>query len=262
MNMKPNIQVPGYLILAGLFAIGTAKLLSAEQAASSPPILRVGIAANIPPMAYKEGGKIVGVEPELAQILGRELGRTIKFVELPFADLIDSLEAGKIDIIMSSMSVTRARQMRVAFSDPYLRIGQMSLVRTDEKFKYATLLGNSLSDRKIGVKRGTTGDLLAQQEFPRAKRKYFESGDDAAQALAKKKIDLYFSDATMIWYLAGKYEARGLTAAPFVFSDETLAWAMRRSDADLLAAVNKALQRLNSTGELKQVVTRWIPRFQ
>jgi len=121
---------------------------------------------------------------------------------------------------------------------------------------------SSLASQTVGVKKATTGDLLVQQEFPRAKRVYFDSGDQAAKALSKKKIDLYFSDATMIWYLAGKYEAGGLVAAPLVFSNETLAWAMRKSDAELVESVNKALQGMAASGELKQVLRRWMPKFE
>jgi len=47
-----------------------------------------------------------------------------------------------------------------------------------------------------------------------------------------------------------------------VFSDESLAWAMRRSDADLQASVNKALKKLNDSGEVKKVLARWIPRLE
>ena len=110
--------------------------------------------------------------------------------------------------------------------------------------------------------KATTGDLLVQQEFPRAKRKYYDSGEDAAKALLKKKIDLYFSDSTMIWYLAGTYEAKGLTVLPLALSDEVLAWGMRRSDTPLQQSVAAFLKKARASGEADQIVRRWIPRFQ
>ncbi len=247
--------------MAVLAAALAGNVNAGQEPVGGQPVLRVGVAPNLPPMIFKEAGKLAGVEADLAQAVGRELGRSITFVELSWEDLIDSLEAGKIDIIMSSMSITRARQSRVAFSAPYLRVGQMALVRADNKFRYAPL-GTSLATQTIGLKKATTGDLLIQQEFPRAKRKYFDSGDEAAKALSKKKIDVYISDSTMIWYLAGKYEAQSLVAAPMVFTDETLAWAMRRSDPELAESVNKALKTIAESGELKRVITRWIPKFE
>ena len=242
-----------------LLLAGGADLLGADAAPGSGNSLRVGVAPVSPPMIFKEGGKIVGMEADFAQALGRELGRPVQFVELAWEDLIDALAADKIDIIMSSMSVTRAREFRVAFSDPYLRIGQMALVRANDTYK---MLGSSLADRTIGVKKATTGDLLVQKEFPRAKRKYFKSGDEAALALSKGKIDLFMDDSSMIWYLAGTYEAKGLTASPLVFSNEVLAWGMKRSDAQLLESVNAFLKKYQAAGELARTVRRWIPKFQ
>ncbi len=257
--MKCIIRILAGLAVATLAASTTGNLVASEPAAGGKSPLRVGVAPNLPPMVFKEGGHIVGVEADLAQAVGRELGRSVTFVEFDWPDLIDSLEAGKIDIIMSSMSITRARLTRVVFSDPYLRVGQMALVRGDRRY---TLLGTSFSTQKIGVKKATTGDLLVQQEYPRAKRKYFDSGDEAAKALSKNTIDMYFSDSTMVWYLAGKYEAEGLVAAPMLFSDEVLGWAMRRSEPELLASVNRALKGMAESGELKRIVHRWIPKFE
>ncbi len=230
-------------------------------AADARPPLRVGVAPVSPPMIYKDGAKVVGLEADLAQALGKDLGLEIRFVEMAWEDLIDALVDDKIDIIMSSMSVTRARQFRVAFSDPYLRTGQMALVRTSERHRYG-LLTKSLADQTIGVRKGTTGDLVVQQEFPRAKRKYYRSDDEGALAVSQKRIDLFIDDSTMIWYLAGVYEAKGLTPAPFVLSDEVLAWAMRRSDIPLQASVNAFLKKAKQSGELDRTLRRWIPRFQ
>jgi ABC-type amino acid transport substrate-binding protein len=255
-----------FRIIAFVGMITLAITLSTSVLAQAPPVadasaLRVGVAPTLPPMIFKEGKNIVGVEADFAQALGRALGRPVVFVELPWEDLIDALEASKIDIIMSSMSITRARQTRVAFSEPYLRVGQMALVRANEKFLYAAV-GSSFAKQTIGVKKGTTGDLLVQQEFPKAKRKYFDTGDEGAKALAKKKIDLFISDSTVVWYLAGRYEAEGLVTAPMVFSDEVLAWGTRRSDPQLLASVNSFIKKTSANGELNQVLRRWMPKFE
>lgn len=248
--------------MAALLAASVTPGFSAEQQSGlGKTQLRVGVAPSLPPMIFKEAGKLAGVEVDLAQAVGRELGRPVSFVEMAWEDLIDSLEAGKIDIIMSSMSITRARESRVAFSAPYLRVGQMALVRADNKFRFAPF-GTSLANQTVGLKKATTGDLLVQQEFPKAKRRYYQSGDEAAKALSRNKIDVYISDSTLILYLAGKYEAQSLVAAPMVFTEESLAWGMRRSDPEFVASVNKALRTMADSGELKRVLTRWIPKIE
>ena len=245
-----------------LTTLGTLWITAAVLgAADTAPPLRVGVAPVSPPMIFKEGGKVAGLDADFAQALGKELGRPVRFVELPWENLIDALVEDKIDIIMSSVSVTRPRQFRITFSDPYLRISQMALIRADEK-RRDSLLAGMLADRTIGVRKGTTGDLLVQQEFPRARRKYYRTDDEAAQALSKGKIDLFIDDSTMIWYLAGTYEAKGLTVLPLALSDEVLAWGMRRSDTPLQQSVAAFLKKARVSGEADQIVRRWIPKFQ
>src|SRR6266705_668353 len=98
-------------------------------AADSLPSLRVGITPNLPPLAFEQIGKIVGIEADFAQQLVKELGREVKFIELDWEKQIPALLDGKTDIVMSGMTVTKTRQFRVNFCRPYLRSGQMALVR-------------------------------------------------------------------------------------------------------------------------------------
>jgi polar amino acid transport system substrate-binding protein len=257
--MRTN-AFPTWLAALAVLISTSLGLIAAEPVTAMEPPLRVGVAPVSPPMIFKEGPRFVGVEADLAHALGQELGRDVKFVECAWEDLIDALDGDRIDIIMSSMSITRARQFRVAFSAPYLRVGQMALVRADEKYRYA-LLG-AFVDRTIGVRKATVGDLLVQQEFPRAKRKYFKSDDEAALALSKSKIDMFIDDSSMIWYLAGVYEAKGLAVAPLLLSEEVLAWATRRSDTQLIESANAFLKKIQANGELDRILHRWIPKLQ
>jgi ABC-type amino acid transport substrate-binding protein len=237
-------------------------LASTATLAADASILRVGVSPNSPPMIFKEGGQIVGAEADLAAALGRELGRRIVFVEEDWEKLIDALGESRVDIIMSSMSITPARRYRIAFSNPYLKVGQMVLARAGEKNTYFLSLGNPSEQRGVGVKAGTTADFLVRQEFPKLKRKYYKTGEEAAAALVKKKIDVFVSDAPMIWHLAALNESKGLAVMPVVLSQEELAWGMRRADQPLLDAVNGFLKRIQESGELNRTLSKWMPGFR
>lgn len=242
-----------------LAAIATASCSSAAKANATS--LRVGVTPNAPPMVFKSDGRIIGIEAELAEALGHELGRPVVFVEEKWDNLIDALCADRIDIIMSSMSITPARSYRIAFSDPYLKVGQMVLARADEKYKYMANVA-AQAKRGIGLKEGTTADFLVRQELPSAKRKYFKDGEEAANALVRKKIDIFISDAPMIWYLAAHYETKGLVVTPMVLTQEQLGWGVSRSKPELLRQVNGFLKKAQDTGELNRMLSRWMPGFR
>lgn len=221
--------------------------------------LKVGVTPTTPPMIFKQDKALVGIEADFARALGKALDRPVKFVEVNWEDQIPSLVSAKTDIIMSSMSITRGRSMQVDFAKPYLRVGQMALVRGEERGLYVLGFPASMTSA-VGVKRGTTGDFLVQQEWPKAKRKAFKTGDAAAKALLKKKIDLFVADATLIWWLGGTYEAQGLSPVPFMLSDEELAWAVRKSDPALLQSANAFLEQIRENGEYEAIMRRWLPR--
>ncbi len=243
------LSIPGYFDIPMAAAPADAK------------VLRVGVSPKSPPMIFKQGGQIVGAEADLAQALGRALDRRVEFVEEDWERLIDALCDGQIDIIMSAMSITHARRYRVAFTNPYLKVGQMALARSGEKYSYLINLANQ-AEHGVGVKAGTTADFLMRQEYPKLKRKYYKSGEDAAAALLKKKIDLYVSDAPMIWHLAAVYETKGLSVVPLVLTQEELAWAVRRGDSQLLDSANSFLKKALDSGELNRTLGKWMPGFR
>lgn len=247
------------LAVISLFLLSLVSVWGGPSA--EPPPLRVGVTASFPPMIYKDGGKLVGVEVDFANALGQELGRPIKLVEIDWEDQIPALVDGRTDIIMSTMSITLARQLRVAFSKPYLVVGQTVVVRREDANQFA--LGFPAAPKgPIGVLKATTGDFLVQQEFPRIKRKTYDSPEEAAKALAKKKIDLLICDSPTAWWLAGMNEIQGLVVVPIFLSQEPLAWAVRKSDPELLMSVNSALDKLQANGHATAIIKRWIPLYQ
>jgi polar amino acid transport system substrate-binding protein len=208
-------------------------------------------------MVFKQGGKLVGVEVELARALGEELGRKVTFVELPWEDQIEAVREGRVDIIMSSMSITTARRQVVDFCRPYLVVGQLPLVRREDKNKY--LLGlPAKPPGAVGVLKATTGDFLVQRDFPRATRKVFKSEDDAAKALIKKKVDFFIGDSTLVWYLAGIHAVDGLAVVTIPLSEEALAWGVRKGEDTLRAAADQFLQKASADGSLNRVFRRWM----
>ena len=101
-------------------------------------------------------------ELELAQALGRELGRNVEFVELKWEHLVDALCENRVDIIMSALPITPARRYRIAFTNPYLKVGQMALIRKQDKDEFMSTLAGA-TKRGIGVERGSTAERIVRQ---------------------------------------------------------------------------------------------------
>jgi ABC-type amino acid transport substrate-binding protein len=233
----------------------------AQETSPEKAVLKVGVSPIFPPMVFKQGKELAGVEVDLARALGKHLERSVEFVELPWEGQIEALQTKRIDIIMSSMSVTPARAFVIDFSQSYLTIGQSPLVRREDQNAYALGIPYNSND-KVGVLKATTGEFLVKRDFPKMACKVFRSEADAVKALQKKKIDLFIADSTLVWYLAGMHANDGLAAVPMALTKEQVAWGVRKGDESLLTAANEFIQKASKDGTMNQVARRWmaVPR--
>ena len=204
--------------------------------AGQPPVkhLRVGVTTNAPPLIYRQEGKIVGLEADFARQFAQFLGKPVRFVELKWDRQIPTLLDNRIDIIMSGMTITEMRMVRIAFSDPYFRSGQMALIRIEDASRFQLGRISMAQSKSIGVVKNTTGQFFVEKALPNIKRTAFETSPEAVTALQKKRIEVFIHDAPIIMNLASKFEAAGLMAVNAMLTDEYLAWGIRKDDRALL----------------------------
>ena len=225
------------------------------------PQLRIGVSPDYPPVIFKKDGKITGMEADFARALSSELEMETKFIEIPFDQTISSLKSGKIDIIMSGMSVTEKRAQQVNFCDPYFTISQMLLVRRREmgNFKKPGKGYYIRSNMTVGVEAGTTGEEMAKKYLTNNRIKVFKDVDKGSDALKQGKIDCFLHDAPTIWqYTDGSDPV--LAGVYWEFGKEKLAWAISKSNPELLLKVRKITQKWQFNGITSRIVSKWIPQ--
>jgi polar amino acid transport system substrate-binding protein len=222
-------------------------------------LLRVGVSTNSPPLIFKQNNEIVGLEADFAKELARYLGKTLRFVELKWEDQIQALLDNRIDIIMSGMSVTALREVRIAFTLSYFESGQLALIRRKDAARFSTGLFSLATSEAIGAIKDTTGEYYIETQFSSIKRKLYKDSRAAVKDLIKGEIDIFVHDAPMILYLASENETKGLTVLFALLTKEPLAWAVRKNDPDLLESVNSFLQAYNDEGTLNKMIKKWIP---
>jgi polar amino acid transport system substrate-binding protein len=232
----------------------------APASPAPPPALRVAIATNYPPIAFKQNGKITGVEAQFAKKLGPALGTQVTVVETPWEDLIPALRERRIDVIMSGMSVTDERKQLVSFVHPYLRVGQMLLVRRADAERWQEDAAINLPTTRVGFVTATTGETYVQQHFAKAEAKGFDSVTAAVAALRAGRIDVFVHDAPSIYALSigGDAPERELAGRFEPRTEEYLAWAVRQDDTQLRAQLNAILAKWNADGTLEGVLNNWI----
>ena len=246
-----------FLVFVVFVGYAAAPVLGEDTPKSVLP-LRVGITPDIPPLVFKQGDQVVGLEAELAGMLGEELGRPVKFVEMKWDEQIPALLEGKTDIIMSSMTVTRERQVRIAFTEPFLKSGLVAAVRVDDVANYPTVESIMNVSGLVGVVPNTTSESFVQKNFPLAQKSYL-SYRQAANELMQRRITMFIGDApTVIWLVSENESSIGGIWQPL--NEDYLAWGIRKDDENLLARVNAALAQFRLDGRLDKVLNKWLPK--
>ena len=234
---------------------------TAESIAIAPDtnILRVGITPNAPPLIFKQGNGIVGLEADFAREFAKYLDKTPRFVELKWEDQIPALLENRIDIIMSGMTRTALREVRIAFTARYLESGQMALIRREDAARFSTGIFSLTTSSAIGVIKNTFGEYFVDERYSSIKKEIFSTPQAATKAVIDKKIDMFIYDAPMVLYLASENENQGLTALFALLTRENLAWGVRKDNTDLLNSANDFLQNPNNEEMLKKMTQYWVP---
>lgn len=222
------------------------------------PPLRVGMTPNYPPIVFKEQGHITGLEADFAQGIGEELGRPINMVDLPWERLIPALQADQIDVIMSGMSVTEARKRQVSFVQPYIRVGQMALIRKSDRTNLGAPSLLYRTHKRVGYEAGTTGETFVREHLPNAQAVPVSSVGEGLQALRRGTIDVFIHDATTVWRVDSDPANTTLIGLFTPLTEEYLAWAVRQTDTDLLRDLDTILARWKRNGHLQALFRKWL----
>jgi len=245
------------LALAGC-RTGSGRPAAPSGVAPTSPPLRVGVTPSSPPFAFRQGGELVGLEVDFARALAAALGRPLVFREVDWEDQIPTLLAGQTDVIMSGMTITPARQIRMAFSDPYLSSGLLAVVRREDRDRYPdgkTVLRRA---RAIGVVSGTTGERLVREHARSASVSVYPTPAAGVLELQQQRVDAVVHDApVLLWFVSGHEAVLAPVLDPL--NREELGWGLRLSDGDLRAAANGALARWREDGTRERILSHWIP---
>jgi polar amino acid transport system substrate-binding protein len=221
--------------------------------------LRVALSPDYPPLVFKEEGKLVGIEVANAHEVARILGRDLQFVEMPMQGFIPALEAGRVDVVMSGFSITPERRSQVAFTQAFMEIGQMAIIRVDDAARYAQPRALYREGIRIGVEPGTTGEAYVREHFDQATIQHYANAAQAFTALRAGATDVYVHDAPTSWGLAISKDDQDLLSLYRPLTSESMAWAVRRDNVVLLGQLNAALDELQANGRMRVIQNYWIP---
>lgn len=231
-------------------------VLYGQALAGQKDTLVVGMELAYPPFEMTDtSGRPSGVSVELAQELGKALGKKVVIQNMAFDGLIPSLKTGKIDLIISSMTATEERAKSIDFSDPYLSTGLCLLVKKDAPI-------NGIADldrpgRSVAVKKGTTGHAYAARQIRQAKVLVLDKEAAAVLEVVQGKVDAFIYDQ-MSTYQNWQRNQATTRALLTPFQKESWAVGLRKGNDGLKGQVNRFLKEFRAKGGFDRLGDKYL----
>jgi len=220
--------------------------------------LVVGTSGEQPPLTAKtKGGKIIGLDADLARYMADAMGVGLRFEAMPFPELLPALEAGKVDMVLSGLTITPKRNLKVAFVGPYYISGKGILTKMQTVASLQEASGMNTPDFTLAALKGSTSQLFAEKVIPRAKLVTPNSLDEAVDLVIQGKVDALVADYPVCAVSAFRYPGKGLAAGEVRFTVEPLGIALPANDPLLVNWVENFLKLLQGTGGLANLEERW-----
>lgn len=238
------------LILAGTGAyFGYQAMMPKESLVRN---LVVGTDATYPPLeSLASAGKIVGFDIDLVQAIADQLKTKVEFKNVGFDDIFKELEEGKIDMIVSSVTITPERSAKYLFSSPYFNAGQVIVALKDSKIKGAA----DLKGKKVGAQSETTSLTEAQKLTEATNAKGYANYDLAVADLVDKKIEAIVIDLPAGVGLTTANTDLVIVGEPF--TQEFYGMVMRKGDESVVSKVNEAIATFKQSGKLLEIRKKW-----
>jgi ABC-type amino acid transport substrate-binding protein len=221
--------------------------------------LVIGVSLPFTPNEFKNSeGQLVGFDIDLMSAIAKTLNLVRDYREMPFESIIPAVQAHQLNVAMSSITDTKARQSMVDFVT-YFNKGTLWAQRPGPPIdpnaacgrSVATMAGSVHATFEIPAK----SDVCVAAGLPPIDMVLFDRADDVTAALIAGKVDAMSADSPTTLF-AIKLSGGALVAAGEVFDIEPYGIAVPKGSG-LAESLRQALEHLIQTGEYRTIAAKW-----
>jgi len=221
--------------------------------------IRIGMSGNQPPFsAQSKVGGLIGYEVDLAEMLAKAMEVELEIVQIPFPELLPALEDGKVDAVMSGMTITIERNLRVSFVGPYVLSGKSILAKGSSSLATATSSEaiNQASTKLVALK-GSTSQKFVELNIPNAHLTLIDDYDEGVELVLSDQADAMVADFSICAVSVLRYPEKNLTTLNQPLTIEPIGIALPPDDPQLVNLVQNYLNSLQLAGLLEQLQKKW-----
>ena len=220
--------------------------------------LVVGTAASMPPLNMTtKDGQIIGMEMDLARSFANAMDVKLTVKPMHFNDLLPALEAGQVDMVLSGMTITPARNLKVAFVGPYFASGKSILAKMAYVESVNEIGKMNNPDKVLVALKGSTSQMFVEKVMPNARLVLADDYDQAVAMVRNDKAIVMVADYPICMVSVYRYPDAKLGTLEKPISYEPVGVALPAGDPLLVNWVQNFLQTLEKTGQTKMLLEKW-----
>lgn len=244
--------------------------------------IKIATEGAFAPWNFVEGGKLEGYDVELAEDLCKRMQVTCEIQAQDWDGIIPALQAQKYDAIMAAMTITPKRREVIDFSRTYavgphgfavLKAGplaslpgaglNLSLTKNpEESKKVLDQMREMLKGKAVGAQVGTTDLAFLQKYFGEvATVREYKTTEQHDLDLLAGRVDAIMTGVTALRATIEKPGFDGMTLAGPQFTNDVFGEGtgvgLRKSDPELKAMFDKAINEEIADGSLKKLALKW-----
>lgn len=220
-------------------------------------VLTVAMELAYPPFETKdEQGNPSGVSVDFMKDFGEYIGKEIRIENISFDGLIPSLQTGKADMVMSSMTITEERKETVDFSEPYANA--LLAVLTNKDSQITSVDDLNQEGKKVAVKTGSTGYLYAQEHLKNAEIIALQDESACVMEVSQGKADGFIYDQLTIY--RNWQNNLDTTNAVFIPFQDVEPWgiAVKKGNTELLDQLNDFIETYREDGGFEELTEKYL----
>ncbi|HHT0595018.1 TPA: transporter substrate-binding domain-containing protein [Legionella anisa] len=223
--------------------------------------LNVGVESFAPPFVMQGNhNQLFGFDIDMMNNLCKIMNRTCTFRVMRFSQLLEAVANQKIDVAVSSITITTERAKLVNFSLPYLQSFSRFLERASNTKETFSL--DLLNTKKIGLETGTVFfDQLQEMGVKNPNVNYYGGIQEQLAALGGGNVDIILLDnPTAIYWASNSASTFRLIGPRFTYG-YGYGIAVNPADSNLLTKLNQALVQYQNSDEFKQNYNKYLYQF-
>ena len=216
--------------------------------------IRIAVDLGVPPYGMTDDKmQPTGSDIETAKLLAKDWGLQFEHVPTTGASRIPSLQTGKADLVISTLSITPERAKVIDFSLGYAVL--RTVIAAPKSVNVKSLA--DLDGKTVGTVRGTTHDTQLTKEGPKG-MKLVRYEDDAteAQAFLSGQVDIFSTAELLVAPIDKKNPARQVEVK-FVLDTFKLAVGVKKDEKRLLEEVDKWIATNLKNGKLDAIYKKY-----